>query len=158
MLCSYLWYSAIGKREIKVNKIKILCNKHQELILYLIVGVLTTVVSLGVYYGCVLTVLNPQVAWELQIANILSWIVAVTFAYFASRQIVFKSVRKDWLNEAVAFYMARVVTLLMDMALMFVLVTIFHWNDKIVKLIVQVVVTVANYVLSKMLVFREKKC
>lgn len=141
-----------------MNTIKDLYKKHEEVILYLIVGVLTTIVSLGVYYGCVLTVLNPQIAWQLQAANIISWIAAVTFAYFASRRIVFKSVRKDWLKEAAAFYSARVVTLLMDMALMFVLVTVCHWDDKIVKLIVQVVVTVANYVLSKVLVFREESC
>lgn len=55
-----------------------------------------------------------------------------------------------------AFYSAQVVTLLMDMAIMFLLVTIFRWNDRLVKLIVQVVVTVANYVLSKIVVFRKQ--
>lgn len=138
-----------------MNQIKQLYKKYEELILYLIIGVLTTVVSLGVYYACVLTVLDPQIAWQLQTANIVSWVAAVTFAYFSSRKIVFKSVRKDWLHEAAAFYSARVVTLLMDMAIMFLLVTVFKWNDKIVKLIVQVVVTVVNYLLSKILVFRK---
>lgn len=140
-----------------MNKIKILYIKHKELIRYLIVGVLTTIVSLGIYYSCVLTVLNPHIAWQLQMANIISWIAAVTFAYFTSRKFVFKSLRKDWMNEAVAFYTARIATLLMDMAIMLVFVTLFHWNDKIVKLLVQVMVTVVNYILSKMLVFREKK-
>lgn len=135
---------------------KLLYKKYEELILYLIVGVLTTAVSLGVYYACVLTILNPLVAWQLQVANIVSWVVAVTFAYFASRKIVFRSVRKEWMHEMAAFYSARVVTLLMDMAIMFLLVTVFRWNDKVVKLIVQVVVTVANYVLSKVLVFRKR--
>lgn len=78
------------------------------------------------------------------------------FAYFASRKVVFRSARRDWLNEMAAFYSARVVTLLMDMAIMFLLVTIFRWNDKLVKLIVQVVVTVTNYVLSKIVVFRKQ--
>ena len=35
------------------------------------------------------------------------------------------------------------------------MVTLFGWNDKIAKLIVQVIVTVANYVLSKFIVFRK---
>lgn len=139
-----------------MNQIKQLYNKYEELILYLIIGALTTVVSLGVYYACVLTVLDPRIAWQLQMANIASWISSVTFAYFYSRKIVFKSARKDWLYEAVAFYSARVATLLMDMAIMFLLVTVFNCNDKIVKLIVQVVVTIVNYVLSKILVFRKK--
>ena len=61
------------------------------------------------------------------------------------------------MKEAVRFYGARVGTLLMDMGIMFVGVTCLHFNDKIVKLFVQVVVTVANYVFSKLLVFRKKK-
>ena len=71
---------------------KIFENKNcREIIRYLIVGVLTTVVSLGTYYGLTLTVLDPDNAVQLQIANVLSWIAAVTFAYFANRKYVFRS-------------------------------------------------------------------
>lgn len=122
----------------------------------MIVGGLTTVVSLGSYYLLVLTVLNPHSGIQLQIANILSWIAAVTFAYIMSRIFVFKSKRKDWLNEAAAFYSSRIVTLLMDMMIMFGMVTICGVNDKLAKLVVQVVVTVGNYILSKLFVFKSK--
>ena len=122
---------------------------------YLIVGGLTTVVSLGVYYGCVLTILDPEVAVQLQAANIISWIAAVTFAYFTNRKFVFESKNENKLKEAAAFYGSRVTTLLVDMGCMFLMVTLFGWNDKIAKLIVQVIVTVANYVLSKFIVFRK---
>lgn len=122
----------------------------------MIVGGLTTVVSLGSYYLLVLTVLNPHSGIQLQIANILSWIAAVTFAYIMSRIFVFKSKRKDWLNEAAAFYSSRIVTLLMDMMIMFGMVTISGVNDKLAKLVVQVVVTVGNYILSKLFVFKSK--
>ncbi len=64
-------------------------NKNKEIINYLIFGVLTTIVGLGVYYGLTLTVLDPNKALELQIANIISWISAVTFAYFTNRKWVF---------------------------------------------------------------------
>ena len=131
--------------------------KYKEIINYLIVGGLTTVVSLGVYYGLVLTVLNPKNPVQLQAANIISWIAAVTFAYFTNRKYVFESKSSNILKEAVAFYMARVGTLLMDMGIMFVGVTVLGMNDKIVKLIVQVVVTVANYLISKFFVFRKKQ-
>ncbi|MCC8127922.1 MAG: GtrA family protein [Clostridiales bacterium] len=129
---------------------------YQEIIRYLIVGVLTTVVSLAVYYGCVLTILDPEQALELQAANVISWIAAVTFAYIANRIFVFRSKSRAWFREARAFVCARIATLLMDMAIMFVLVTVCHYNDKIAKLVVQVVVTVANYILSKVLVFRNR--
>jgi len=132
-------------------------KNYGEIIRYLIVGVLTTVVSLGVYYVCVLTFLNPQSALQLQAANVLSWIAAVTFAYITSRIYVFQSRRKDWLQEAAAFYSSRLLTLFMDMAIMFVVVTLCGMNDKLGKLVVQVVVTIANYIFSKLFVFRVSK-
>ena len=130
-----------------------LYRKYREIINYLIVGVLTTVVSLLVYYGSVLTFLNPENPFELQAANILSWVCAVAFAYVTNRIFVFESKSRQIVREAAAFFAARVGTLLMDMAIMFVAVTCLGMNDKIAKLIVQVVVTVANYIFSKFFVF-----
>ncbi|MDD7077369.1 MAG: GtrA family protein [Lachnospiraceae bacterium] len=138
-----------------MEKLISLYKRYKEIVNYLIVGGLTTVVSLGVYYGCVLTILDPEVAVQLQAANIISWIAAVTFAYFTNRKFVFESKNENKLKEAAAFYGSRVTTLLMDMGCMFLMVTLLGWNDKIAKLIVQVIVTVANYVLSKFIVFRK---
>ena len=59
--------------------------------------------------------------------------------------------------EAGKFYLARVSTLLIDMGLMFIFVTKLGVNDKIMKLIVQVIVIVLNYIFSKFIVFKEKK-
>lgn len=131
--------------------------KYREIINYIIVGVLTTVVSLGVYYGCVLLFLNPKDPFQLQIANILSWIAAVTFAYFTNRRFVFQSKNDEILLEAIKFYASRVSTLLMDMGIMFVTVTLVNMNDKIAKLLVQVIVTILNYVFSKLFVFNKKE-
>ena len=129
----------------------------KEIISYIIVGGLTTVVSLGTYYGAVFTFLDPNDAFQLQIANILSWIAAVTFAYFANRKYVFESTEANVLGEAVKFYLSRVSTLLMDMAIMFIGVTLLCLNDKIVKIAVQVIVMIANYVFSKLFVFVKDK-
>ena len=142
--------------EAVMEKIKKIMGRYRELISYLIVGGLTTVVSLGTYYGCTLTVLDAAVPLQLQAANVLSWIAAVTFAYFTNRKYVFESRNQHMLKEAGAFYASRLSTLLMDMVLMFLMVTILGWDDKIVKLIVQVVVTIANYVISKFFVFAAK--
>lgn len=59
--------------------------------------------------------------------------------------------------EAARFYMSRVGTLLLDMLIMFVTVTLLGMNDKLAKLLVQVVVTVLNYIFSKFLVFGKAK-
>ena len=132
-------------------------EKIGEIVRYLIVGVLTTVVSLGIYYGLVFTILDPNDATQLQLANIISWIGAVIFAYITNRIFVFKSQNTNKLKEATNFVGSRILTLLMDMAIMFIGVTWLKQNDKIVKLISQVLITIANYVLSKLFVFNSKK-
>ncbi len=134
-----------------------LYKKYRELVNYLIVGVLTTVVSLGIYYGCVWTFLDPGDAFQLQAANILSWIGAVAFAYVTNRRYVFESENPNRLMEAARFALSRVTTLLMDMAIMYVLVTALGGSDKIIKLVSQATVMVGNYVFSKLFVFRKAK-
>ena len=140
-----------------MKKIKELYLKYKEIINYLIFGVLTTVVSLAVYYILVFTVLDPSKPVQLQIANILSWVAGVTFAYFTNRKYVFESKETNKLKEASKFVTARIVTLVMDMFIMWFGVTILHGNDKIIKLLSQVIVVIANYVFSKLIVFKENK-
>ena len=139
-----------------MNKIKELLIKYDEVIRYLIIGVLTTVVSLATYYILTFTVLDPKVSIQLQITNVISWIVSVTFAYFTNRKYVFKLKEKKNIKEASKFYLSRLSTLLLDMLLMQIFVIRLKFNDKIIKLIVQFVVIVLNYVLSKFLVFKSK--
>lgn len=138
-----------------MKKIKELYLKYKEIINYLIVGGLTTVVSLIVYYASVFTFLNPDKPVQLQIANVLSWIAGVTFAYFTNRKYVFESKNENKLQEATKFVSSRITTLLLDMLVMWLGVTILGFNDKIIKIISQILVIVGNYVLSKLFVFRK---
>lgn len=140
-----------------MDKIKDLYKKYEEIINYLIVGVLTTVVSLATYFICTETFLDPTKKIELQIANIISWVFAVAFAYFTNRKYVFKSKNENMLKEASSFVGSRIISLLMDMFTMFIIVSVLHLNDKIGKLVSQVIVTVANYILSKLFVFKKKE-
>lgn len=130
--------------------------KIKEMIRYLIVGVLTTVLSLGVYFGLTQTVLNPNKKLELQIANIISWFISVLFAYFANRKYVFESHNKHIIKESLSFFSSRLATLILDMVIMFLGVSILKFNDQLIKLISQVVIIVLNYVLSKLFVFQKK--
>ena len=138
-----------------IKKIKDLYKKYEEIINYLIIGGLTTVIGLVSYYACVYTFLDPNNAIELQIANIISWICAVTFAYITNRIFVFKSKSKKLFKEITSFVAARLVTLFLDMGLMFLFVTLLSFNDKIIKLIVQILVIILNYVFSKIFVFKK---
>lgn len=133
--------------------IKKVCTK--EVILYVVFGVLTTIVSLVTYYICVGIFLNAENAIQLQIANIIAWIISVAFAYITNRKFVFESTNKNKLGEATKFVTSRIATLLMDMFIMFLGVTLLKLNDGIIKIISQVIVIVANYVFSKIFVFKK---
>lgn len=139
-----------------MKKIKELFIKYQEIISYLIIGVLTTIISLMTYYILVYTILNPEEALELQCANIISWIVSVTFAYFTNKIYVFKTHEKPFVKEAISFYLSRLTTLLLDVSLMYLFVSILKYNDKIIKLMVQFLIIILNYILSKLIVFKKK--
>ncbi len=140
-----------------MNNIINIYNKNKEIINYLIIGILTTIVSLASYYLLTFTILNPNNAFELQLANIISWILSVLFAYITNRKYVFSSTNKNIKKELSKFISSRFTTLLIDMGLMALLVTILNFNDKLVKLIVQIIVIVLNYIFSKLFVFKEQK-
>lgn len=131
--------------------------KNPEVWNYLIVGLLTTVVSLVTYFIATRTILNPEKEIELQIANIISWVFAVAFAYVTNRVFVFKSKNKNIISELAKFIGSRVASLIMDMLIMLVIVSIMGLSDVIGKIVSQIVVTIANYVLSKLLVFTKKE-
>ena len=137
-------------------KIIKLYKKYEELVNYVIVGGLTTAVSLGSYYLCTFTFFDPENAILLQCANVISWVLAVTFAFFANRKYVFKSKNTNVFEEVYKFYGARVATLVLEMLFMYLTVTLLHWSSAIMKLIAQVVVLVLNYIISKFIVFIKK--
>ncbi len=138
-----------------MEKIMEIYKKYKEVINYLIVGGLTTVLSLGTYYICVYTFLNPENPLELQIANIIAWIVGVVFAYFTNRKFVFESKEQNKIKESAKFVGSRLTTLVLDMLIMWLGVTILCFNDKIMKIISQILVIVGNYVISKFFVFKK---
>lgn len=132
-----------------------LYKRNKQVINYLVFGVLTTFVNLIVYYILTFTILDPDIALYMQIANVIAWVVSVAFAYITNRKYVFESKNKNIFKEIGSFVGARIITLIMDMIIMFVSVTVFKGNDKLFKLVSQVVVIASNYVLSKLFVFRK---
>lgn len=140
---------------------KVVCiriyRKYREIIDYIIVGGLTTVVSLGLFYGSMWMFWDSQNVFQLQYANILSWCGAVVFSYWANRVIVFKSSAPQVLKELLSFASSRVFTLMLDVVVMFAGVTILRMDYHIIKLLSMVLVTVGNYVISKFYVFKDKK-
>lgn len=128
--------------------------KHKEKTLYLVFGFLTTLISLIVYYSVTNTILNPNKSIELQIANILSWVFGFLFAYYTNRKYVFNS-KNEREKEFIKFLASRIFTLLLDMFIMYIFVTLLKYDNAVFKIISQVIVIVTNYILSKIIVFKS---
>lgn len=130
-----------------------LYKKHEEGINYLIFGFLAFVLNYVLYF-----VFADAVSMHYMAATVLSWVLTVVFAYWTNRTFVFKSQNKETasvLVEFVSFIGARVATELLEIVLMYVMVDLCSINDKIAKLVCQVLVILANYVLSKIWIFKD---
>ena len=130
-------------------------RKYKEILLYILFGGLTTVVSFGTFY-----IFRSVFGIHELIANVLSWIFAVTFAYVTNRLWVFESKAKgakELAGEAASFYGGRVFTLLVETAMMWVGYSRLHFNYWGTKVVANMVVLILNYVISKLFVFRDKK-
>ena len=142
-----------------IKKIKELYIKYKEIINYLIFGILTTLVNLITKYILLFTILDPTNGFQLQIAIIISWIVAVIFAYFTNRKFVFESKNQNKLKEFISFVVARIATLLLEMFIMWFFVTLLKLNSDlyvvIFTLVAQVAVVIGNYIFSKLFVFKK---
>ncbi len=130
-------------------------NKYKEALLYLFFGVCTTLVNLVTKWILLLTVINSSNAIQLQVAIIISWIVSVLFAYVTNRKYVFESKSKSIFKEISSFFGSRVATLVLEMIIMYIFVTVLNFNVYLFTIISQVLVIVLNYVFSKLFVFKK---
>ena len=138
-----------------IDKIKALCKKYEEILIYLIVGVMTTIVSWGAAYLGKL-ILNTDISWQNTVNNTFSWLVGVLFSYPLNRKWVFKSTNPKILKEFLGFATSRVSTLIMDIVIMWLTVNVIRMNYWIAKIFISsVIVTIANYVFSKLLIFKK---
>ncbi len=130
-------------------------RKHKEVLLYLLFGGLTTLVSI-LSFALFAEGLGMNVLW----ANILSWILAVSFAYVTNRTWVFADradTKAGVLREIVSFFGGRLATLGVEEAIIYVFITRLGLPAMPVKIAAQVIVIVLNYVISKLIVFRKEK-
>lgn len=145
-----------------MKKIKDLLIRYKQVILYLIFGVMTTVVDWGIsfllyyFWGAAI----EKTVLLVHVVNTIAWAAAVLFAFVTNRIWVFHSDSKGFLpilRELGSFAGGRVMTLLLQEAMFAVF---FDWlgvNEYLVKIVAAVLVVVLNYFISKLLVFRKKK-
>ena len=130
-------------------------KKNEEILNYLIFGVLTTIISIA-SYAIFTNIFNI----DILISNILSWILSVLFAFVTNKLFVFKSKNNSFkasIVECLKFYASRLFSLGAESLILHVGATILHINDMFVKVFAQVIVIILNYILSKILVFKKNK-
>ena len=142
-----------------MDKIKELCIKHREILVYLIVGVMTTVFAWAirflwniVFYDGTAHPLPVQTT----ILTVVEFIAGVSFAYPTNRKWVFRSTNPNILKEAAGFVSARLTTLAIQMLLNLVIINLLHVNFYVATVVIGIIVVILNYVFSKLLVFRKK--
>lgn len=132
---------------------KELFRKHYDVLVYLVFGVLTTVVNYIVYLPC-----YNLLGLSASASNVIAWAVAVAFAFVTNKPFVFRSY--DWspgtvIPELVKFIGTRLGSGGLETLILFVSVDLLGWNGNVWKLVTSVLVVVINYIGSKLLVFRK---
>ncbi len=142
-----------------IQKCKDLYKQHEEIIVYLIVGVMTTIVAWGTKFLFNLIAFGGT-AYPTSLQNfilsLVNWTAGVIFAYPMNRKFVFKSKNPRIAKEAAGFVASRLSTMVMDIVMMQIF-TILGVNLYVGTFITAVFVTIANYIFSKMLIFKKKK-
>lgn len=138
-----------------MKRIAELLRKYKEMILYLVVGGLTTLINVVAYW-----IFAHPVSLDTVISTVLAWFLSVLFAFFANKIIVFESKsyeKKLFIKEIILFFASRALTGALDVAIMYITVDLLRFNDLVMKIVSNVIIVILNYVISKFLVFGKKK-
>lgn len=121
----------------------------KELFLYVVFGTLTTIVNIVVYFALEFIGVNYI------ISNIIAWFLSVLFAYVTNRIWVFESRSPDILKEMTLFFSGRIFSGVLDTALLYLFIDILTLGNTFSKIAVEIIITILNYLLSKLIVFKE---
>lgn len=129
-------------------------REKKEILSYLIFGGLTFLVSVTSY-----AIFDTVLSMNELIANVLSWILAVSFAYVTNKKWVFDAPThnaQELLKQVSSFFGGRVATLLVEEFILLIFVTLLKFPSIPVKVVAQIIVIVLNYIISKWFIFKNK--
>lgn len=140
------------------EKFQKLYYKYEEQLIYTFFGGLTTLISIVTKLLAFYAVPGEH-PWESTFAVTFSWICAVTFAFFTNKKYVFKNetqTKGEFWKVFASFYGARVITFLAEEAIFLVFYDWLGFSKVIVTFASQVIIFIANYILSKLFVFKKQ--
>ena len=144
--------------------IKELYLKYKEIILYIIVGGMTTVINWIIYTICTKTLPIANTEKLVLYSNAIACGLALIFAYITNKIFVFESKTNsmaELLKEIASFVGARLATGVIDVFGVPVLVyfglnqTFFGIEGFVAKIVISVLVVILNYILSKLFIFKN---
>lgn len=124
-------------------------NKYYEVLSYLFFGGCTTLVNILTFW--VMRLLKVGV----YTSNVVAWIVSVLFAFITNKLFVFES-KGNALKEGISFFLFRLLSLVFDMGIMYLLIDVFKWNDLLSKVLANIFVIIINYIFSKLFIFKKR--
>lgn len=128
---------------------------NNSVLRYIFLGGCATLVNLGCYY-----ILRMTTSLNLNVANVISVAAAILFAYFTNSRFVFMSEAHTFsekFGEFAKFIGARLSTMVIEVGGVWLMADVMKINDYIAKFLIQFIVLVTNYFLSKFFVFSKKE-
>ena len=158
VICKYFLFVTKEERINRFLQMKDLLIKNREIVIYVMVGLMTTVVSWVVCFVGKHYFFDVDNSLQSALNNILGWVAGVLFAYPTNRKWVFESKDPRVIKEFTGFAGSRVSTMFLDLVIMWFFHNLLCVNYNFSKICISsVLVTVANYVISKYLVFEKKE-
>ena len=141
--------------KIGMKKLASIYREHREGVRYLVFGALSTVINIVVFAICT-KLANLSTA----VSNTIAWILAVLFAYVTNKIYVFNSITKgfdDLTREILSFFGARIATLIIETAFLWIVIDKLRFNEIFMKIISNIIVIILNFVFSKIFIFKKEK-
>lgn len=141
--------------------------KNKSVLLYLFFGGLTTLVSIFTFWlseflinaDLNISIFGSVFSLKVLLTNAISWVCAVLFAFFTNRIWVFNSptnTLKEFFSQMAAFFGGRFATFLLETVILLLFVSVLNFNELIIKIIAQFIVLVSNYIISKLIIFKDR--
>ncbi|MFC6163642.1 GtrA family protein [Lactiplantibacillus dongliensis] len=123
---------------------------NNELQLYALWGVITVVFNVALFY-----LLYHTFGVEYQVANLIDWFFSVLFSFIVNKMFVFQHKTVSLVKEVTTFYGTRVATYVIEAIILWLGISLMGVNGTMTKVIGHGIALVANYFLSKWLVFKK---
>lgn len=141
------------KMKERLFQLSFMTDHYYSILMYLIMGGMTTFINIFIFW-----LFNSQFSLNYTIANIIAWVFSVLFAYVSNKFYVFESKNtslKTLTKEVASFFFFRILSLFMDLLVMFLCISLLGFNPLLAKVLANVIVLIANYGFSKFFIFNK---